>query len=124
MHPFKEKIRFVLTALAYVVFHLRTGPDLGTVVLGTLIQMLTTAPYCIGFTYILVVIFRHYAGGVWPPWDRILRIFFTVGIIFGLFFNLYEIGERAQKKEAASKPGISAVHFLEDGNRKVPWYWA
>jgi len=126
MKTLREKISFILTALAYLVFHIRTGPTVGAVIAGTIEQLLTTAPYCIGFTFVLVAIIRYMHDGKRPAWDRIARIFFTIGILFAFYFALYEYGDRAQKKQLKLNGGKPAVEslFLRDDNPMVPLYWA
>ncbi len=94
MKPLFEKISLVLTILAYLVFHLRLGSSIGATVGATFEQLLNTAPYCIGFTWVLVAVLRYMHDGTWPVWDRIVRIFCTIGILFGFYFALYEHGER------------------------------
>ncbi|HHD56912.1 MAG TPA: hypothetical protein ENK89_04450 [Desulfobulbaceae bacterium] len=124
MKTFREKLTFILTALAYLLFHIRTGPDLATIATGTFMQMMTTLPYAVGFTYVLVVILRH-LGGATPPWDRILRIFFTIGILFAFFFALYEYGDRAEKMRIQQQKKPATVSRIwQNENRKVPLYWA
>ncbi len=124
MKTFREKLTFILTALAYLLFHIRTGPDLATIATGTFLQMMTTLPYAVGFTYVLVVILRH-LGGATPPWDRILRIFFTIGILFAFFFALYEYGDRAEKmRRQQQKKPATVSRIWRNENRKVPLYWA
>lgn len=110
-----------LTALAYFLFHLRMGADAGAIVSGTVYQMLLTAPYALGFAYIIAVVFRRISGSGWPPWDRLLRIFFTVGILFAFFFALYEyagqgltLSEKGQLKNSSS-----VSRFFEDAIRKA-----
>jgi len=112
MQTLGEKISFVLTALAYLVFHVRTGSTTGSIVAGTLEQLLTTAPYCIGFTFVLVAIIRYMHDGKRPAWDRIARIYFTIGILFAFYFALYEYGDRAyqeQLKLEGKKPAIESL---------------
>ena len=127
MQTLREKITFILTALAYMVFHIRTGPDLATVASGTFLQMMTTLPYAVGFTYIFMVIIRHLTGQQ-MPWDRILRLFFTIGILFAFFFALYEYGDRAEKmrlkQEEAKEKKTTVSRFCPDANQKVRLYWA
>ena len=130
MQTLREKISFVLTALAYLVFHLGTNSTvdnitLCSIVAGTIQQLLTTAPYCIGFTFVVVVFLRHIHNGQLPPWDRIARIFFTIGIIFGFYFNLYNSGYRAEqeRKKNQDKPPIESL-LLQDAAPRVPLYWA
>jgi amino acid transporter len=130
MQTLREKITFVLTGLAYLVFHLGTNSTvdnmtLGSVVSGTIEQLLTTAPYCIGFTFVLVAIIRYMHKGKRPPWDRIARIFFTIGILFGFYFNLYNSGYRAEeeRKKSEGKPVSESGSFRHD-NPKLPLHWA
>lgn len=130
MQTLREKITFFLTGLAYLVFHLGTNSTvdnitLGSVVSGTVEQLLTTAPYCIGFTFVLVAIIRYMHKGKRPPWDRIARIFFTLGILFGFYFNLYNSGYRAEeeRKKTEGKPATESLSFRHD-NQKLPLYWA
>ena len=56
MNTLREKITFILTGLAWLIFHIRTGPDIASILSGTFIQIMTTAPYSIGFTYILLIL--------------------------------------------------------------------
>ena len=122
MTTLREKITFVLTALAYLLFHLRMGADLGQIATGTLSQMLLTAPYAIGFAYIVATVVRRLSGRGWPPWDRLFRLFFTFGILFAFFFALYEYaGQGApQAVEERERPGASVSRFFEGVLRKGP----
>lgn len=122
MKTLREKITFCLTALAYVLFHLGKMPDTGSVVVGTTTALLNTLPFEIGFTYLIVAFIRRTTGGQWPPWDRILRIFFTVGIIFGLIYNLYVRGAVEQLER--EQGGATVTRSWEDDSRKEPLYWA
>ena len=63
MQTFRERFTLFLTAAAYLLFHLRLGPSAESIVTGTVAQLLTTVPYCIGFTWILVVIVRFLHKG-------------------------------------------------------------
>ena len=101
MQTFREKFTLVLTAAVYLLFHLRLGPSAASIITGTAAQLLTTAPYCIGFTWILVIIIRFLHAGKRPAWDRIARIFFTIGILFAFYFALYERNERVIKQQEA-----------------------
>ncbi len=109
---------------AYLLFHIRTGQNLATIASGTFLQIMTTLPYSVGFTYMLIVILRHLCGTI-PPWDRILRIFFTIGILFAFFFALYEYRDRAEKmrKQQQAKPA-TVSRIWQNENRKVRLYWA
>ena len=81
MQTLREKITFILTALAYVLFHLRLGADASATLMGTVYQVLLTAPYALGLTYIVAVVFRRLSGKSWLPWDRLLRVFYKKKII-------------------------------------------
>jgi len=122
MKTLLEKITFAISALAYLLFHLGWSPDSGSIVTGTLVALLNTLPYEIGLSYIIVAFIRYTSKGKWPPWDRIARIFFTIGIISGLMYNLYEIGAREQRRHRIKPPPVSS--FLLDDNRTTPLYWA
>ena len=120
MSTVREKITFVLTALAYLLFHLRLGADAGAMVKGTTYQILLTAPYALGFTYIVAVVFRRMTGKGWLPWDRLFRIFFTVGILFAFFFALYEYaGQGKPMEDRKLHSDSSAARFFEDVLRQV-----
>ena len=116
MTTLREKIGFVLTALAYLLFHLRLGADATQIATGTLSQMLLTAPYAIGLTYIVGAVIRHLSGRGWPPWDRLFRLFFTFGILFAFFFALYEYAGKESPLAAAKweRPAASVSRFFED----------
>jgi hypothetical protein len=126
MKTLREKISFILTASAYLLIHLGRSPVDGSIVIGTLMALLNTLPYDIGLSYLVVVFIRRSSGGTWPPWDRILRIFFTVGIIFGLIYSLYVRGaiEQERQQREGDQPRVSAAHFSGHDTRKVPLHWA
>lgn len=107
MKTLKEKITLVLTGLVYALFHLGKMPDTGSVVMGTLTALASTLPFEIAFTYLMVIFIRRTSGGKLPPWDRILRIFFTFGILFGLIYNLYVMGAIEQQRREKEKPTVS-----------------
>ena len=121
MSTLREKITFVLTALAYLLFHLRMGADLGEMTTGTVSQMLLTAPYAIGFAYITAAVLRRLTGRGWPPWDRVARLFFTFGIMFAFFFALYEYAGQGtpQAQMEQQRQRSSAARFIEDVLPKV-----
>jgi len=122
MKTFREKLTFVVTLFVYLLFHLGKAPETGSILTGTAVALLNTLPYEIGLTYLILVFIRRNSGGEWPPWDRILRLFFTVGIIFGLIYNLYVRGIREQ--ERLEQQQVSAVRSWEHNSRKIPSYWA
>lgn len=110
---------FILTALAYVLFHLRLGTDAIATLMGTVYQILLTAPYALGLTYIVAVVFRRLSGKGWLPWDRLLRVFFTVGILFAFFFALYEYAAQGLPEEQQAKNRSIAERIYEDVTQKL-----
>ncbi len=99
MNTWYEKCTFALAAVIYLFFHLRGGRTAGEMAAGTFLQLLTTAPYCIGFTWILTRVISWLHQGRKLPWDRVARIFLAFGIFFGFFFGLYEHAERAEQEQ-------------------------
>lgn len=124
MKTFREKFSFVLTAVAYLLFHLRLGPTPVAIASGTLEQMMLTAPYAIGFTYITAVVFRKLTGSGWLPWDRLLRIFFTIGILFAFIFVLYEYGQQGPGAEINPEQEASVSQILRGDSLTEPLYSA
>ena len=119
MATLREKITLTLTALAYLLFHLRLGGDAEAILSGTVYQILLTAPYALGFTYLIAVVFRRISGSGWPPWDRLLRIFFTIGILFAFFLALYEYAGGKPLEERNVPNSFSVSRLFEDAIRKV-----
>ena len=111
MKTLYEKITFILTALAYILFHLAISPWEGggyrVDIDGTVKTLMNTLPFEMGMTYIAITFIRRASGGERPAWDRILRIFFTIGILFGLIYNLYIMGAREQDRLDQNKPTVS-----------------
>jgi len=82
--------------LAYLFFNLRYTPEsIAGSIKSTLVQILTTAPFVVGLT-ILVVSFMQRSTGERLPWDRIARIYCTLGIIIGFFYALNEYWLKVQ----------------------------
>jgi hypothetical protein len=94
MQSTKEKISFVLTALVYLIFNLKLAGGLIRTVEATLWQILQTAPYVAGGTLALVIVLEYMSEGKKIPWERRFRLFFTIGIIAGLFMAIYEYAGR------------------------------
>lgn len=90
MSELKEKVTFYLSALLYLLFNLRLGEDAMTTARATVLQILQTAPYIIGFTIFIVTFLQYAAGGRKMPWERRLRVFFALGIMGGLIFAIFE----------------------------------
>ncbi len=96
MSAIKRNISLGLVICAYLLFNLRYDPEsLSATVISTLTQLLMTAPFVVGLT-ILVVSFMQRSTGDRLPWDRIVRIYCTLGIIIGFFYALSEYWLRAQ----------------------------
>ena len=100
MQNSKEKVSFYLSAIVYLLFNLRISGDLAGTMQATLWQSLQTAPYVAGATWVLIAFLQYMSEGKKMPWDRRLRLFFTIGIIAGLFYAIYEyagVGVRMQQ---------------------------
>jgi len=90
MRKVKQNISLFSVILVYLLFNLRYTPESFTDSFkSTLVQLLTTAPFVVGLT-ILVVSFMQRSTGERLPWDRIIRIYCTLGIIIGFFYGLNE----------------------------------
>jgi len=123
MTTLREKITFIITALAFLLFHLRVGADAMETIGWTMYQIFQTAPYAIGFTYIIIVVFKKMTGTEKLPWDRYLRIYFTIAILFGFFFVLYEYaGGKDEPLDFKKLPILSDCSGHD--TRKVPLYLA
>jgi hypothetical protein len=90
MDTIKERITFWLSALLYLVFNVRLGADAAGSLAATGWQILQTAPYVAGFTYVIIAMLQYMSDGQKVGWDRRLRLFFALGILAGLFLAIYE----------------------------------
>jgi hypothetical protein len=100
MQSTKEKVSFYLSAIAYLLFNLRLSGDLPGSINATLWQILQTAPYVAGATWVLISFLQYMSEGKKMPWERRFRLFFAIGIIAGLFYAIYEyagVGVRMQQ---------------------------
>ncbi len=66
------------------------GADSIATLKATFWQILQTAPYVAGITYVIIALLQYMADGEKLPWDRRLRLFFALGIMAGLFYGIYE----------------------------------
>ncbi len=90
----KEYTTLAVTAFFYIIFNFRYAPDqLSATLSATLFQLLSTAPLVAGMTFALVVFLNKLAGER-LPWNRIIRVYFTLGIIVGFLYALNEYWER------------------------------
>lgn len=90
MQKIKEKITLIITGLVYLIFNLRPTADLLVTVKATLYQIASTAPYVAGVTLVIVATVQYMSDGQKVPWDRRLRLFFTIGIIAGFVYAIFE----------------------------------
>ena len=90
MNNIKEKVSFYLSGIMYLLFNLRLGSDVQQSITATLWQILQTAPYVAGVTWVLISFLQYMANGEKMPWDRRFRLFFAIGIMAGLFWGIYE----------------------------------
>lgn len=90
MDSVKEKISFYLSAVVYLLFNVRIGVDAAATFTATFWQILQTAPYVAGGTYVIIALLQYMSGGEKVPWDRRLRLFFAIGILAGLILGIYE----------------------------------
>jgi len=90
MQSIKGKVSFYFSALVYLLFNLRLGADSAATIKATAWQILQTAPYVAGVTYVIIALLQYMADGEKLPWDRRLRLFFALGIMAGLVYGIYE----------------------------------
>jgi len=90
MQDFREKVTFYISGALYLIFNLRVAGDIMTTLEATLWQILQTAPYVAGLTYLIIALLQYMAGGEKVPWERRFRLFFAIGIIGGLLYAIYE----------------------------------
>jgi hypothetical protein len=100
MQTTREKISFYASAMAYLLFNLRLAGNVPGTLNATCWQILQTAPYVAGATWVVISFLQYMAEGQKMPWERRFRLFFTIGIIAGLFYAIYEyagVGVRMQQ---------------------------
>ena len=96
MHAIKKNISLVAVIITYLFFNFRYSPESSVdSIKSTLVQLLLTSPFVVGLT-ILVVSFMQRSTGERLPWDRVARIYCTLGIIIGFFYALNEYWLSAQ----------------------------
>ncbi len=95
MKSVREKITFWVSALLYLMMNLRLGSDTVTTVKATLWQILETAPFIAGGTFIVISFLQYMMGGEKLPWDRRIRLFFLFGIIGGFIYGIWDYAGQA-----------------------------
>jgi len=82
--------------IVYLFFNFRYAPGSWIAsIKATSMQLMTTAPYVAGLTILLVSVMQKMSGER-LPWDRIVRIYCTLGILIGFFFALSEFWLKGQ----------------------------
>jgi hypothetical protein len=96
MSAIKRNISLAVVIIFYLLFNFRYSPEsLANSIKSSLVQLLITSPFVVGLT-ILIVTFMQRSTGDRLPWDRIVRIYCTLGIIIGFFYALNEYWLKAQ----------------------------
>ncbi len=90
MQSIRGKVSFYFSAIIYVLFNLRLGADNIATLKATSWQIIQTAPYVAGVTYVIIALLQYMSDGEKLPWDRRLRLFFAIGIMAGLVYGIYE----------------------------------
>lgn len=90
MIAIERKLTFYTSAVLYLLFNLRLGPDAFSTLKSTFWQIAQTAPYVAGVTYVFIAFLQYMADGNKVPWDRRFRLFFAIGILAGLIYGIYE----------------------------------
>ena len=90
MKEIKKIVPLLVMAGVYVVFSLRYFPgNAMKTALETVLQIVSLAPLPGGAT-ILLVTFLQRSAGQKMPWDRIARIYLTLGIMLEILLGFYD----------------------------------
>lgn len=90
MGTIKDKITFIVSAGIYLLFNFRLGSTVEASIKATLWQLLETAPYVAGMTFIVISFLQYMMDGEKLPWDRRFRLFFLIGIMAGLIYGIWD----------------------------------
>lgn len=90
MGTVKDKITFIVSAAIYLLFNFRLGSTATASIKATLWQLLETAPYVAGMTFIVISFLQYMMDGEKLPWDRRIRLFFLIGIMAGLIYGIWD----------------------------------
>ena len=86
----KEIISLIILAGVYLLFSLRYFPDdFVKTAVETVLQILKVAPLAMGGT-ILLVSFLQRTSGQKLLWDRVVRIYLTLGVMAEFIFGVYD----------------------------------
>ena len=90
MSKLRERISLVILAAVYFLCSFRYyAGDWPRSLAASLVHLLDTVPYAIGLAILIVVFLQKVLAGR-LPWDRIIRIYLTIGIIIEFFFGLHD----------------------------------
>ena len=93
----KEIIYLVVLVVIYLLCVLRYFPGQPVASLkATGLHLLDVAPYVVGLT-IFAVSMLNKIGDKRLPWNSIVRIYLTLGLIIEFFYGLYNYLDMAQK---------------------------
>ena len=83
-------ISLSILGVLYLLASVRYYPDnVSKTAVETVLQMLSTAPFTIGCTLLFVSFFQKRAGEK-LPWDRTLRIFLMLSLVFELLLGIQD----------------------------------
>ena len=89
MKQLQEKAALLVMTAVYLLCVVRYFPGrLQDSLVATGMHLLSAAPFAIGGTILIVAVLQRMGNGR-LPWNRVLRIFLTLGITFEFFFGLY-----------------------------------
>ncbi len=93
----KEILYFLVLITIYLLCILRYFPGQPLASLrATGLHLLGVTPYVVGLTFFIVTLLNKISGER-LRWDRIARIYLTLGLIVEFFYGLYNYLDLAQK---------------------------
>jgi len=97
MKESKKILPLLALAGVYVLFSMRYFPgNVAKTALETALQILSVAPLPIGATLLLVGFLQRRAGEK-MPWDRVARLYLTLGVMLEIFLGFYDYYLKAFK---------------------------
>ncbi len=96
----KEILYLILLSVIYLFCILRYFPDQPMNSLrATGVHLLNVSPYVIGLTIVITSMLNKISGER-LAWDRVIRIYLTLGLIVEFFYGLYNYLDMAQKNSS------------------------
>lgn len=90
MKEFRNRFSLLAVVAVYVLLSLRYFPgNAAKTALETLLQIVSIAPIPAGATLILVNFLQRSAGQK-MPWDRMARIYLTIGVMVEILFGVHD----------------------------------